>query len=149
FGRMGDERDLYFRVLAADPLQSEKEERFRELTLGLAHAAGNVDCENHRSVGRRPLAAYELAKAQVVVGERRRVDLDRAPTDRLLDCAPAVETRARSALVPAFAHVIRVFLPRRLLGLQIGKLELFPQPVEHVFDFELQYELEIALSAAR
>ena len=99
--------DFDLRVLAPDALQREEEERLRELALGLAHAAGDVERENHRGVVRRALPLHELAEAQIVVGERRRIRLDRAALDRLLHGAAAVEPRAHAALVPAFAHDLR------------------------------------------
>jgi hypothetical protein len=69
--------------------------------------------------------------------------------DGSFDRAAPVESRAHPALVPAFADKLLIVLTCGLLGLEIGQLQLFPQPIEHVFDFELEHELQIALTASR
>jgi hypothetical protein len=93
-------------------------------------------------------SANKLPETQVVIDERGRVLLNRTPPDRLFHGASAVQARTYAALVPALAHEFDVVLPRGLLWFEIGQLQLFPQPVENVFDFELEHELKIALTAA-
>src|SRR5918998_4147 len=94
------------------------------------------------------MPAHELAEAEIVIGEGCRIDLDRAPTDRLLHGASAIEPRAHAALVPAFADELVVFDAPRVFRLQVRELELLPQPVEDVLDLELEHELKVALAAA-
>src|SRR5688572_15882705 len=99
---MRDERHFDFRVLAADALQREEEERFRKLPLRLAHAAGNIDRKDYRGACSGARAEHELPEAQIVIGERSGVLLDGAALDCLLHRAAAVEARAHATLVPSF-----------------------------------------------
>jgi hypothetical protein len=86
------------------------------------------------------LAQCELPVAQIVVRERRCVLLNRAALDRFLERAPAVEARAHAAPAPALAREVLVAQGAGL-DLQVGQLELFPQPIDDVVDLELEHEL--------
>ena len=90
-----------------------------------------------------------MPKAQVVIGEGDRVRLDSAAFHRFLDRPAAVQARPRTTAIDAFAHVLRLLHAVGGSGLEIGELQLFPQPVEDVVDFELENEFEAAFSAAR
>ena len=63
----------------------------------------------------------ELAEAQIVVGEGHRVLLHARRLTASLIGAAAVQARARAALVPALAHVVRLVLTvARSLGFRSG-----------------------------
>src|SRR5215210_5465856 len=116
---MRDERHFHFGVLSAYALQCEEEESLRELALGLTHAAGHVDREYDRCVGCRTVTADELSEPPIIVRKRRRIGLNRAAPDRLFDGAAAVEPRAHTALVPAFAYEILIVLACRFFRLEV------------------------------
>src|SRR5512145_199423 len=146
--RMREEERLDLGVLAADALQREKEKLLGEAALRLVHAARDVEREHDRGVGRRQGAAVELAEAKVVVDDGERVVLHRMALGGFLERAPAVEARARAALVPAFADVVGLIQRRRALGLEVRELELLPQPVDDLIDLELDHEADFAVARA-
>src|SRR5205085_5721848 len=74
--------------------------------------------------------------------------LDGVALHRLLHGAPAVEARARAALVPALAHVFGLVHGRGALGLEFRKLQLFPQPVDDLVDLQLDHEADLAVAGA-
>src|SRR5439155_18727382 len=102
-GRVGDEPRLHPAILAADTLQREKEEGLRQLALCRPHAAGNVERADHYCIGRGPRPRAELMEAQVVIGKRHRVRLDRATLYRFLERPAAIEAGSNATLAPAFA----------------------------------------------
>ena len=57
-------------VLAPQALDRPEEERLGDLPLTLAHAARDIEQQDHDRLHRRLLALGELAIAQVVIGER-------------------------------------------------------------------------------
>jgi len=69
------------------------------------------------------------------------------PLDHFLEGAPAVEARTRAAPIVTFPHPVRI-LGRTHARLQIGKLHLFPQPIDDVVDFEFEHELNFTLVLA-
>jgi hypothetical protein len=96
-----------------------------------------------------------LPESQVVVDERERlrigergVALHRVALHGFLHRAPAIEARARAALVPAFARVLVLIHGCRALGLELGKLELLPQPVDDLVELELDDEANLAVVRA-
>src|SRR5690606_17259842 len=99
----------------------------------------------------RLLALGELAVAQIVIGERRPFCAGRAlhtaALDRFFERAASVESRARTATVPAFAGPVVLFGATGFC-FQVGKLHLFPQPVNDIFDSKLQRILDSALLVA-
>src|SRR5687768_2896477 len=135
-------------VLPADALQREEEELLGQPPLRLVHAARDVEREDHRSVGRWRGALHQLTEAQVLVDDRHRILLDRTSFDRFLHRLAAIQAGARAALVPAFAYVVGLVHGPRALGLQLGKLELFPQPVDDLVDLELHHEADLAVAGA-
>src|SRR5438105_6495349 len=151
--RMREEHRLDLGVLAADALQREEEELLREPPLRFVHRARDVEREDHRGAGGGRGPAHELPEAQVVVHQRDRLVVDRRGLDgvalhRLLHGAPAVEARARAALVPAFAHVLVLVHGSGALGLELGELQLLPEPVDDLVDLELDDEADLAFAGA-
>ena len=120
-----------FRVLAPDALHAQKKNVFAswrsvspmlpdtssaKITAAFVAGRSRTSCRNRKSSS-----------------VKGRIFLDRAPPDRLLDRAPAIEPRTHAAFVPAFAHELSTRI-RAAFGLEIGQLQLFPQPVENVLD---------------
>ena len=73
FGRVRDEHQVEVTVLAAQALDRPEEEGLGDLPLALAHAARDVEQQDHHRLHRRLLALGELAIAQIVVGEGGRL----------------------------------------------------------------------------
>jgi hypothetical protein len=67
---------------------------------------------------------------------------------RLFQGSPAVQPGARAALVPAFALVVGLFHRVGAPGLQVGQLELLPQPVDDLVDLHLDHEAHFAVCRA-
>src|SRR5262245_41472742 len=141
-----EEHRLHLGVLAADALQGEEEELLREPPLRVVHAAGDVEREDHRRVDRRARALDELAEAQVVVDDGDGIVLDVPALDGFLERPPPVEARSRAALVPALAHEIGLVHRRRAARLELGELQLFPQPVDDLVDLQLDHETDLAVA---
>src|SRR5205814_4509636 len=79
-----------------------------------------------------------------------RVVLDGAALHRLPDRAAAIEPGGRAAPVPALAHVVGIVERRRASRLELGELQLLPQPVDDLVDLQLDHEADLAvLGAAR
>src|SRR4029077_20590939 len=74
--------------------------------------------------------------------------LDGVPLHRLLHRAPAVQARARAALVPALAHVVGLVHGGAALGLELRQLRSLPQPVDDLVDLQLDDEADLALAGA-
>src|SRR5439155_1013546 len=56
----------------------------------------------------------------------------------------------RAAPVPALAHVVGIVERRRAARLELGELQLLPQPVDDLVDLQLDHEADLAvLGAAR
>jgi hypothetical protein len=90
-----DEHQLQVAVLAPQALDRPEKERLGDLPLALAHAARDVEQQDHDCLHRRLLAFGELPIAQIVVGEGGRVlaarSLHAAPLDGLFQRAPPIE----------------------------------------------------------
>src|SRR5690606_15914336 len=150
-GGVGDEHQVEVAVLTSQALDRPEEKSLGNLSLALAHAAGDVQQQDDHGLHGRLLALGELAVAQIVIGERRPFCAGRAlhtaALDRFLERAASVESRARTATVPAFAGPVVLFGATGFC-FQVGKLHLFPQPVNDIFDSKLQRILDSALLVA-
>ena len=129
------------------PCTTQKKNVFASRRSRSRHARGDVHREEHDGLRRGALAHRELPIAQVVVGERRRILMDRTPLDRFLQRAPPVEPRAHAAPAPALARVV-VLAHRAALDLEVRELQLLPEPIDDVVDLELEHELVAALVVA-
>src|ERR1700676_2643544 len=96
---------------------------------------------------RRLAAARELAVAQILIDECWSGAGIATPLDHFLEGAPTVEARACAAPIVTFPYPVRI-LGRTHARLQIGKLHLFPQPIDDVVDLEFQHELDFTLILA-
>src|SRR6185295_10464854 len=123
-------------------------ELLREAPLGVVHAARDVEGEDHRRVHRRAGALHQLAEAQIVVDDGDGIVLNASTLDGFLDGPSAIETGAGAALVPALAHVVGLVHRRRAPRLELGELQLFPQPVDDLVHLELDHEADFALPGA-
>src|SRR5262249_5980447 len=99
---------------------------------------------------RRRGALDELAEAQVLVDDRDRVFLYRPSFDGFFQGTATIQARARAAPVPAFAHVVGLVHGRGALRLEVGELQLLPDPVDALLELHLDHEAALAvLGAAR
>ena len=144
---VGDKTRVDARIAAAQALQGQEEKRFRQPALLLAHAGRHIEHEEHHRVnaGQGPL--QQLTETQVFIGKRHRMLLHRAPLDGLLDGTPAVQARTGAVLVPAGTHQLRLGDGTWPTRLQVGQLEVFPQPVEDIVDGKFQQQTDLAAAA--
>ena len=144
---VGDKTRVDARIAAAQALQGQEEKSFRQPALVLAHAGRHIEHEEHHRVNAGQGALQQLPKTQVFIGERHRMLLHRAPLDGLLDGTPAVQARTGAVLVPAGAHQLLLGDGPRPPRLQVGQLEVFPQPVEDIVDGKFQQQTDLAAAA--
>src|SRR5205085_7118391 len=78
----------------------------------------------------------------------RSVYLYRFSLDGLLQRLAPIEAGARAALVPALAHVVGVVHRRVAPRLELGELELLPEPVDDLVDLQLDHEADLAFAGA-
>src|SRR5262249_28579748 len=111
------------------------------------HTSGHVEHEKHDGVDRGLTTAGQLPITQVLVDESWRGGWITTALDHFLERTAPVEPGARAAPIPTLTH------PVGLLGgadarLEVGKLHLFPQPIDDVVDLEFEQELDFTLVLA-
>src|SRR5262249_24524846 len=125
------------------PLHHPEKESLGQLAIAIGNAARNVEEEEHHRVNRGLAPAGELTVPQVVVNESRGRAGRATALHHLLEGPPPIQARARAATVVTLADPFG-FLRRTYTRLEVGKLHLFPKPVDNVVDFEFEQELHFA-----
>src|SRR5215472_7001901 len=105
-GGVRDKNRLERAVLAPQALNHPEEERLRELSVAIGHAARDIEQEEDDRMDRRLATAGELAKSQVIVGEAGRSRVLSAPLHQLFERAAPIEARARAAPIPTLARPV-------------------------------------------